>query len=427
MSSTTERQIGLVHEVMCDNLEMAQLKAGAESANTSGHSIPVVIFQQGKRYNMTGALSFGFVMSRLETRSASARGSIKDVNLALNRPESAEHSDAIAKYLTDNANNTYILPPMTLNIQHPVRLYSVNYPGAQVRPGYLVIPATAKLAITDGQHRRTGINKAISGLEEDAQDRLLQDAIAVMITCESNIDQIHQDFADCSKTKPLAPSQVAVYDRRNPANRLVVDIERECSIFNGKVDATSTKIGKKSASLFTANQLRQYVKSMLVGSWAMGDADFEKRSKERLKTEEDYKLHLRRIVDYTNIVVDSCPVLHELAQLKTGVDMNRIPARRNEGWIVLTAMGLVVVGLIGHEIITKTADSWRDYARRVGSLEWDRNSPHWQGVLVNDGKLITSLSAVKRAVETTRQLINLPELGVPSATADDARSEPILA
>jgi hypothetical protein len=82
-----ERQIGFVREVLCEDLETAQSRAGAESANTSGHSIPVVVFQQGKRYNMAGALSMGFVASRLEARSATVRGSITDVNNAINRPE----------------------------------------------------------------------------------------------------------------------------------------------------------------------------------------------------------------------------------------------------------------------------------------------------------------------------------------------------
>src|SRR5690242_11944676 len=115
----SERQIGLVHEILCPDLETAQVRAGAESTNTSGHSVPVVIFKQGKRYNMAGALSFAFVASRLETRSAAARGSITDVNNALNRPEIPEHSDAIAKYIADNADGTYVLPPLTLNVQQP--------------------------------------------------------------------------------------------------------------------------------------------------------------------------------------------------------------------------------------------------------------------------------------------------------------------
>jgi DNA sulfur modification protein DndB len=417
-----ERQIGLVHEVLCTDLEKAQAKAGAESANTSGHSIPVVIFQQGKRYNMAGALSFGFVASRLETRSATARGSITDVNNALNRPEIPEHSDAIGRYLADNVKGIYVLPPITLNVQQPVRLYSVNYPGAQVRPGYLVIPAIAKLAITDGQHRRSGIIKAINTLASEDQETLLSDGLAVMITCENNIDQIHQDFADCSKTKALAPSQVAVYDRRNPANRLVVDIERRCPIFMGKVDATSSKLGKRSTSLFTANQVRQFVKSMLVGSWGMGDIDFEKRARERLNTEENYHLFLERIAEYLNMVADACPVMHELAQITGGVNMNRIPVRRNEGWLVLTASGLVVIGLIGYEILTKDVSNWTEFACRLGQLDWSRSSDTWQGVLVNNGKMITSQASVKAAVAKVRELIGWsPDLGDPAlALSGDA-------
>jgi DNA sulfur modification protein DndB len=420
MTVMEERQIGLVNEVLCSDLETAQVRAGSESTNTSGHSIPVVIFKQGKRYNMAGALSFAFVASRLETRSASARGSITDVNNALNRPGIPEHSDASGRYIADNADGTYVLPPITLNVQQPVRLYSVNYEGAQVRPGYLVMPALAKLSITDGQHRRSGVIKAFEQLSFEQRDELERHGIAVMITCESNIDQIHQDFADCSKTKALAPSQVAVYDRRNPANRLVVDIERLCPIFKGKVDATSVKLGKRSIALFTANQVRQFIKSMLVGVWAMGDQDFEKRAKERLGTEENYKLYSSRIADFLNAVADACPVMKELSEVTSGVELNRVAVRRNEGWLILTAMGLVVVGLIGHEILTKNVSNWRDYARKIGELDWSRSAPHWQGVLVQNGKMITSQSSVKATVTKVRELIGWsPELGLPGSVGSN--------
>jgi DGQHR domain-containing protein len=423
-----EREIGLVHEVLCPDLETAQSKAGTESTNTSGHSVPVVIFKQGKRYNMAGALAFAFIASRLETRSAPARGSITDVNLSLNRPEIPEHSDSIGKYLADNAGGVYVLPPITLNVQQPVRLYSVDYPGAQVRPGYLVMPPLAKLAITDGQHRRSGAIKALQALGDLSPERheeLMRDGIAVMITCESNIDQIHQDFADCSKTKALAPSQVAVYDRRNPANRLVVDIERLCPVFRGKVDATSVKLGKRSTSLFTANQVRQFIKSILVGNWGMGDAEFEKRARERLGTDENYQLYTPRIVEFLNAVTDACPVMRELGQITGGVDLNRVAVRRNEGWLVFTATGLVVVGLIGYEILTKNVENWREYAKRLGEVDWRRSSPHWHGILVTGEKgkekIITSQSAAKAAVVKVRGLIGWsPDLGLPGLAADAA-------
>lgn len=185
--------------------------------------------------------------------------------------------------------------PLTFNVQQPVRLYSVDYE-AQVRPGYLVIPPLAKLAITDGQHRRSGIVKALQTYCRKNQDALLNDGIAVMITCESDINQIHQNFADCSKTEALAPSQAAVYDRRNPAKRLVVDVEQKCSLFTGKVDATSTKLGKRSTAVFTANQVRQFVKAMLVGSGVWGDQNrlrWRRQSVHGLKCSGIWKISIK--------------------------------------------------------------------------------------------------------------------------------------
>ena len=155
---------------------------------------------------------------------------------------------------------------------------------------------------------------------------------------------------------------------------------------------------------------------MLVGSWGMGDLDFEKRARERLGTDENYLMYLGRIVEYLNVVADACPVLHELSQISGGVNMNRIPVRRNEGWIVLTATGLVVIGLIGHEIMmSKNAEDWEEYAHRLGALDWSRSSENWQGILVNNGKIITTQSSAKAAVVKVRDLIGWsPDLGIPS-------------
>jgi hypothetical protein len=120
-----------------------------------------------------------------------------------------------------------------------------------------------------------------------------------------------------------------------------------------------------------------------------------------------------------NAVVDACPVLHELAQI-TGVDRNKIPVRRNEGWLVLTATGLVVLGLIGHEIMmAKNAENWQEYARRLGAIDWRRSAEHWQGILVNSGKMITTQPATKAAVIKVRELIEWsPDLGIPNALSD---------
>jgi DNA sulfur modification protein DndB len=166
--------------------------------------------------------------------------------------------------------------------------------------------------------------------------------------------------------------------------------------------------------------VRQFVKVMLVGVWAMGDLDFEKRARERLSTEENYRMYLSRMTSFLNAVSDACPVMHELAQITGGVEMNRIPLRRNEGWIVLTATGLVVLGLTGHEImIAKNAPNWEEYAKRLGALDWRRSADHWQGILVNAGKLITTQANAKAAVTKVRELIEWsPDLGSPVLASD---------
>jgi hypothetical protein len=84
---------------------------------------------------------------------------------------------------------------------------------------------------------------------------------------------------------------------------------------------------------------------------------------------------------------------------------------------VLTATGLVVLGLIGHEIMmAKNAEDWEEYARRLGAIDWRRSAEHWQGVLVNNGKMITTQPATKAAVSKVRELIGWsPDLGIPNA------------
>ena len=71
-----------------------------------------------------------------------------------------------------NQSGTYILPPLTLNLQTPANLYTAASE-ARVRTGFLVLHATAKLPITDGQHRRKAIAEAIENCTSE-QPRCLK-------------------------------------------------------------------------------------------------------------------------------------------------------------------------------------------------------------------------------------------------------------
>lgn len=428
METSTNDGYGKLQTKFCKSFEEAQTRAGQEAANTIGFPLPVVVFRQGIRWNLSGALPLSFVASRLESRSAEKKAAIAEVTDKLNRPEDPTHSDAIAAYLKANVGGEYILPPLTLNIQQPCSLYTSSEHASTVMSGFLVIPHSAKLAITDGQHRRSGIIRAIQELDEEARQRFEADGVAVMITCETAIEQIHQDFADCSRTKPLPPSQLAIYDRRNPANKLVLDLESQCPLFKGRIDATSATLGKKSSHLFLANQVRQLVKVLLFGSWQMSDADFERKAVETFAEKPDvYQRDLQRFVELLNFLTESIPVWRQIASLQAGVQSAQVAALREQGYVCMRAVGLVILGKIGHELIRDGEVNWREYATRLGEIDWKATAPHWKNNIVSATsgvpRILTNQRLVREATASVRSLIHwTPKVGAESAGATD-RSE----
>lgn len=391
-------------------LEAAQIEAQKAASNIAGQSFPMIMFKQGQRYCLSGAFPFNFVMNRLHIDSARSKGGIMDAVNSMNRPLDQKHAESLAKYLLDNKDVSYILPPITLNIQHRIDIYALDVESS-FHPVYLVIPMTTKMSITDGQHRQIAIQMAIEKLSHHAHE-LGQDAVAVMITCESEIEQIHQDFADCSKTKALPKSQLAVYDRRNPANGLVLDLIEQCPLFSDKIDATSKSLGKNSLYLFLANQVRQLVKELLVGSYAMPDNEFEKKALTLLESRNSskYKNTLDSFVKYINYVTEKIPILKKVSSVNPDIERNKIKDFRAEGWLCLTATGLNIIGRIGHKLLVNKDEygNWHDYADKLSRINWRRDAPIWKGNVVGaSGKLSGNQGPLKAAIEEVEKVIGL--------------------
>ena len=283
MAKQVNMETGNVELKEHDIYEDAVRSSYDEAANTAGWTFPIVIFRQGTRMILSGAFPIGFIESRLFSKSVDKGSGVKSALLSMNRPLEPTHTKSIATYLEENIKRK-IMPPLTLNVQEKISLHTIKS-GPSFKAGYLVIPSGVNLSITDGQHRVKGIVQALEQLSSynpKLAEQLRNDSISVMITCEPDLQQIHQDFADCSKTKALPASLLSLYDTRNPANRLVFDLESRCQLFKGRIDSTSKTLSKKSVHLFLANQLRQMVKHlMLKGN--PSDAEFEKEGKGAIK------------------------------------------------------------------------------------------------------------------------------------------------
>jgi DGQHR domain-containing protein len=393
--------------VTLDEPRRASEAANEEAANTGSTPLPGVLFRQGTRYCIATAMPLRLVRTRIAVDSVRKGGNVKDVLAAVNRPTDDKHVKSIADYLRENVGKQYIIPPMTLNVQQPITIYRPH--ARDFGAVFIVVPETARLSVTDGGHRTRAILEAFEKMNDDQRAEFNQDAVSVMITLESNLDKVHQDFADCSKTKALPKSQLAAYDRRNPANGLVLDIIDGCPVFTDKIDSTSSTLSVNSTQLFLTNQVRQLIKELLVGDYGMSDTDFEAKAIALLGSNgtAHYKAERAQFVEFVNIVAEAIPVMREIAQLRQGTPRNRIQELRKEGWICLTATGLNIIGRIGHELFKAQRADWRAMAAKLGEIDWSRDAAPWQGNIVRDGKITTQRAPVRTAVDNVRAQLGL--------------------
>ena len=393
-----------------DDFEGAERSAYRYAMNSMADVVPVVMFKQGSRYHLSGALPYQFVAKLLYSTSASKKeASVERVSQTGNRPEDKKHTDDIVEYIKNNWREKYVLGSLTLNIRDPLTLFTARGFQMPVQLGYLLLPRTSTISITDGQHRHSAIRRVIDELPpEDAQPFSLQ-SIAVDVTNETELTQIHQDFADASKTKPLPPGLLAVYDTRNPANRVVVELEQRCALLKGRVDAASKTLSKKSPMLFTANQIRQFVKVFLTGSWQMGTAQFDKSAFELIGHDEAvFQEELDRAVAFLNVLTEHIPVWKEISMLKPGIAAGKVADLRAKGYLCLSAAGLVILAQIGHELFKNDVPDWRDYAKRLAELDWSKDGPLWVGNVISaDKKILVHHNPVRVATKAVRTAIGI--------------------
>jgi DNA sulfur modification protein DndB len=380
MSEEIEATSSKVNIKEYGDLRRALELATEEAGNTGGQVYPVIMFHQGDRISFSGALSMKRVESFLDLQKAAHKGDSMDkLRGAINRPHIPEHIAAIADYIKENPRD-YIIPGLTINVQAEINVYTLET-SSKTKAAYMVIPDTAPAAPTDGQHRALGIIKAIRELDPETRARFSQDSVAFMLTCESDIDKAHQDFADCSKTKQLPPAMLTVYDLRNRANGLVIKLVEVCPVFRDKVDSTSKTIGANSSCLFTANQVRQMVKALLTGDFAMADGAFADEAKRLLPTAELYDAELEKIETFVNYLTEHLDVWKEVSQVAAGIQHAKLKQIRNRGYVCLTATGLNIIGRIGHELVLNHAQDWKEYAEKLAKLDWLKTNPLWEDIV----------------------------------------------
>lgn len=351
----------------------AQTQAYAD-ASTSGARVFIChIYQQGGRSHLVFSLPMNILVDLAKLQSAETKKNKSNVEDKMNRPIMKKHVNEIAKYLLHT--DTYILPPFIFNCNTPLKVFC--YGTGPVQSGYAIISSDIELYVTDGQHRLEAVKKVLPERPE-----LRNDSVTVLVVQEEDMDQIHQDFADCAKNQPIPNSLRAAFDVSDTLSKLARQISRDLVIFQNRIDKISGNIGKAPDYMFTMNQLRMGVAEFLFG------ASSKQVMQSHLNVSgEEYKVMLERTLYFYTEFAKNNEVWNSLfqpASQTANLDLYAIRQKR----IDFNSVGFQIISRIGHLIFNQTPslsdEQQSTLIRTLATLDYSRECYLWQNGVVTD-------------------------------------------
>jgi DNA sulfur modification protein DndB len=388
-----------------DSIQAAFTAAAEAAAQTNGIPVAGIVYRQGGRRFIATSLTGDLLTSLVgQTKSVSAKQKqTYDVDSRRNRPLDAGHKNTIKQYLLEVED--YILPPVLLNSREPLRIFTVKSSAAAVSCVF-VLPRGEHLFVTDGQHRVEALRDAIR--EQPGRPQLLQDAVAVSIVEEEDIDKTHQDFYDAAQVKALPPALLVEYDQREPINRLTKDLVRDVPIFKGRIQRLGSSVSKNSPFMFTNNMIKRAVVAMLAG-------DEKKETPAGHIATPAQELWRNRLSHFFSMFTEANPQWQEVSQrtLESGQQTD-VPGLR-EKYLHFTGAGLLIIGGVGHSILAKSpANSEELTAEQVtvvqalAGIDWHREAPVWKrSIIGGDGTIQPHRGVVAVAVADVKQMLGL--------------------
>jgi len=387
-----------------DSYETAQQQAAAAAASSFSQMLPCVTFEQAGRVYFSSAFPLANVNNLVKFDSA-VKGSNNPEDYT-NRPVLLDHVKAISEYLVDRTSDgeKYILPGITLNVRETIKVYT-SKTASPVRAAIIVLPGHATFYVTDGQHRLKAVADALG-----KKQQLRMDALPVTIVVEPDVEQIHQDFADCAQSRSIPPALLTLYNRNDELSRLTVEVANDVDFFVNRLEKLGNTISKRSTNFYTLNHVRMSVAAAMTGDSSSHGPALQQATALKLSTEQersDWKQELSWFYTTLSAHIPEWKIVRD-ANLGGApiVDLIQFRAR----YVHFTGTGLAVIGAVGNRILTAYKDNSAEKEKKLialaQSIDWTRidsngnPNPFWVGtVLTSDGKIISSRSAAQAAVD----------------------------
>lgn len=405
LSSNASDKSSFANNLVLMETQQEALTQSYADASTSGARVFLChIYQQGGRNHLVFSLPCNLLLELGKLQSAETKKNKSNAEEKINRPLMRPHVNEIAKYLINTPN--YVLPPFIFNCSTPIKVFA--YGTGAVKFGYAVIPSNVELYVTDGQHRLKAIEKAM-----EERPSLKNDSVTVLVIEEDDIDQIHQDFADCAKTKPIPPALLAAFDVSNVLSKLSRKISRESIIFADRIDKISRTVGKDPNYLFTMSQLRIGMAEFLFGS-------SRKQVIESRSNQEDceWEALLDRAKYFYLTFAENNGTWQQLLKPQSQTINLDLYTLRQER-VDFNSVGFQVISRVGHHIFfgKEFTDMERNnLIQALAAIDYRRDAELWNNALViDDGKggkkIVAQIAAINKgfrlAVEEVEKATNL--------------------
>ncbi|MBD2300108.1 DNA sulfur modification protein DndB [Nostoc sp. FACHB-190] len=373
----------------------AAFNASVESVFSQYHRercYPGLIFRQGKRTMLQINIPAGDFPALLVAKPATD----DDPESGKQRPEVPGHADEIKNYIVEQSQKKkpWILGTLTANVsQEKIKILQLGRGMCIV-----VIPRGVKLEITDGQHRKSAIQKLIEG---DESYLISDDDFPITLVLEDDADQCRKDFGDMAQTKQLGKALLLSFSVIEGRAGITKKLVKEVKMFSNKTDKIqdSPRIQKKF--IYTNNYIARAVSCAFTNT---PDSELQ---------DNDVEISSNALANCLNKFFYECKDTTYIAETNINVITPVELKRFKDECLLGVSVGLEVLGRLLYLTYNKD-HNYFDEAKvsQLAQIGWTKDNPLWENNLIRIDpnpknlskryKLSTGANAVIDAVRTVR-------------------------
>ncbi|GAB4190367.1 MAG: DNA sulfur modification protein DndB [Roseiflexaceae bacterium] len=288
---------------------------------------------------------------------------------------------ALTRYIVEHPED-YVFSAITASVDGEMVFTPLEEQGVKRNIGQLTVPLSARFIVNDGQHRRAAIQDALQERPE-----LGDETIAVVLFLDAGLTRSQQIFADLNTHAVRASASIGIlYDFRSPLARVARRVANEVPAFTGFTEMERSTIANRSLKLFT-----------LSGIYYATGALLRKRGEDEINPQEE-----QVAIEYW---VALCDILPEWSQ-RVIRSISAIELRRD--YIHFHSVTLHALGMAGADLIATHPLHWRQHLAQLGTIDWRRTNPIWEGRAMVGGQLSKARAQIIRTTNVIKQVLGLP-------------------